>query len=548
MSLFNEFIDAQLGSDKSVSSALDLAQKQWLAENQKRFYAAMAAPSGISPGRGAMPASMPGSTMPMGAIGEVPNAAAESAGGIAMPQSMPGSVISAPTQPTALQLMQGQLGAIDQQLGQLGGVRDTPQGFEASQALMKARTDIVEKMSVAQKDQFDQDFKTAQKTADQFAGVRDQQGLDYLLASMDQQHKPGFIQHLAQIGLAPGFDGRYDISDKRMQSFIENAKQQSRTQVQRLEQEKRAADIVREAQNQVTLDQERKAKIGELNALEALHRENAQSAGKHYDSMRGGWVLPPDEKGVSKFIPATNPDGTAGSALSADARDAAAQQYLATGKLPPLYRDQVTRNAIMNRAAELAIEAGTSMVALPGKQAEFKSNSAALTANTKDLTAIRPYKEMLDTNIDIAKNLANKAIVTDYRFANKTINWLRQNAADNPDVSEYLAQIHFVSTEAARVLTNPRLVGQLTDNAIHDMKGIISGDMPLNSTIRVLDRIKSDGMNRVNAMEKENASLAQKVSGIAAPKTAPISYTETRTLPDGRVLGKKADGTVEIVK
>jgi len=204
--------------------------------------------------------------------------------------------------------------------------------------------------------------------------------------------------------------------------------------------------------------------------------------------------------------------GANATTLTPEAIQAEAEAYN-TGKAMPTRLDPATRLAIIQKATDLKLAAGESTADRPAKQAEFKANSQALTSIAKDLSAITPYKEMLDTNIGVAKSLAKNAIATDSRLANRSINWLRQNATDNPDVAEYLAQIHFVSTESARVLTNPRLVGQLTDSAISDMKSVISGDMPLNATIRVLDRIESDGNNRVKAMEDQHGRLMKKMSG-----------------------------------
>jgi hypothetical protein len=139
-----------------------------------------------------------------------------------------------------------------------------------------------------------------------------------------------------------------------------------------------------------------------------------------------------------------------------------------------------------------------------------KANAGALMQNSKDLAAIRPYKEMLDTNIDIAIDLGRKVIKSDSAKANRSLNWIKQNAGDHPDTAEYLAQINFVQTEAARVLSNPRLVGQLSDSARHEMQDVVSGNMPLNSSERVLNRIKKDGENRVNALVKEHDRLSGK--------------------------------------
>jgi hypothetical protein len=160
-----------------------------------------------------------------------------------------------------------------------------------------------------------------------------------------------------------------------------------------------------------------------------------------------------------------------------------------------------------------------------GEQADYKANQAAYTQLTKDLAAIRPYKEMLDLNGDIAIDLGKKIIRTDSKLGNKSLNWLKQNAGDNPDTAEYLAQLAFLQTESARVLNNPRLVGQLTDSARQEMQHVISGDMPIESTERVIRRIQKDGGFRVDKMQKEADSLRSKLQGSAPAQGNPGNLT-----------------------
>jgi hypothetical protein len=225
--------------------------------------------------------------------------------------------------------------------------------------------------------------------------------------------------------------------------------------------------------------------------------------------------------------------------LTEEAIDLAAERFRRTGVMPAMYRDQKGREMIMNRAAEQAKESGQTSGDVVSGQFDLKAVQGAYNQVTKDLTAIRPYKVMLDKNADIAKTLAEKAIATDAKFANKPLNWLRQNASDNPDVAEYLAQMVIVSTEAARVLNNPRLVGQLTDSARHEMEGVISGDMPLEATKRVLDRMKSDGTNRVAAMESEAGDLKKRMAGKGASGGAGSGTVDETVLKGGvKVKGR----------
>ena len=174
-------------------------------------------------------------------------------------------------------------------------------------------------------------------------------------------------------------------------------------------------------------------------------------------------------------------------------------------------------NAILNAlGAEEPGGAGSgTIVADRAKYAAYKS---ALTANIKDVASIKPYKEMLELNGDKLKSLAEKIIKTDAPLANKTVNWLQTHAGDNPDVREFMFQMEIWRTETARLITNPRIVGQLTDTSRKDIESVTSGNMSLESTARVIDRGRADATNRVSKLESEGDELVGKISNIGAPK------------------------------
>lgn len=216
--------------------------------------------------------------------------------------------------------------------------------------------------------------------------------------------------------------------------------------------------------------------------------------------------------------------------LGSDAIANAAARYNIDGTLPSLgmgKKSALQKANILNQAALMS--AGIDPTDQRVNQLDNKSKSGALLQNSKDIAAITPYKEMLDKNANIAIDLGNKVMMTDSTLANKSLNWLKQNAGDNPDTAEYLAQMVFVQTESARVLNNPRLVGQLSDSARQEMEGVINGNMPINATERVLNRIKQDGNNRVDAMLKQHDVLIQsfKHPSPDATKTSPSSIPMT---------------------
>ena len=250
-------------------------------------------------------------------------------------------------------------------------------------------------------------------------------------------------------------------------------------------------------------------KLAEYRAKEGLDARAAslEERKRHDLAMEG---KPPGGLGGSG---ATN----APTGLTPEGLDLAAEKYLATGVMPALgFSTTAAKLALINRAAVLSAERGVAASTVPGKQAEFKANSAALTNITKDLTSIAPYQEMLEKNADIAINLAKQVTKSDLPIANKSINWVSKNLTGDPTMAEYLAQIRIVQTEAARVLNNPRLVGQLTDSARHEMEGIIDGTLTVGQTVSVLERLKADGTNRVNAMRDQSQRLRQKLGAVSA--------------------------------
>ncbi len=167
--------------------------------------------------------------------------------------------------------------------------------------------------------------------------------------------------------------------------------------------------------------------------------------------------------------------------------------------------------AVDERVPQRGAELGIGPADVGTNKAVRIANQSALTALTKDITTLKPYVAMLDQNADILATLADKAIATNSALANKPLNWLRTHATDSPDVAEYLAQMEILKNESARVISNPRLVGQMTDTARQEIGTIINGDMPINATKRVLERIKNDGQRRIGKMEEQQQDLQGKI-------------------------------------
>lgn len=233
-----------------------------------------------------------------------------------------------------------------------------------------------------------------------------------------------------------------------------------------------------------------------------------------------GYRLAADGSSIEK-IPVVGGTKVNDDALTDDAWFSIINGKARPGSLP-LGKDEGNRyrEELRGKISEIARDIGITPQQLATLGPENKAKFGALNAVEKDLAAIRPFDDMLNTNAKVAVDLAKKIAGdrTNSQFLNKPITWLENNAVDNPDIAEYLFQIQTVKTEGARILNNPRLVGQLTDSARHEMGQVINGNMPLGQTERVLSRMMQDGKNRVNAIEREADTLRASIRGSATPK------------------------------
>lgn len=276
----------------------------------------------------------------------------------------------------------------------------------------------------------------------------------------------------------------------------------------------------------------------EVSRLSTAH--NAALQARAMAAVRGE-----EARKTKQTAPAMSADGI----LTPEGVEAAATAYNINKTMPSNLgrgnQGSINTVKILNRAAEQQKDAGNTAEATAIQQIANKSSTLALNSLSKDLAAIGPFHDMLNTNAEIAiklaKNIASSR--TGSQLVNRPLSWLQNNAADNPNIAEYLFQMQIVKTEGARILNNPRLVGQLTDSARAEMGNVINGNMPLGQTERVLKRMMADGDNRVNAMKSQREVL------LGSMKIAPTkadTVPEFATEADAARAGLKAGDRVKI--
>lgn len=220
------------------------------------------------------------------------------------------------------------------------------------------------------------------------------------------------------------------------------------------------------------------------------------------------------------------------SLLSPEAVALVGQQYLSKGPeaLQNLGQGKVgvqNKNRIMNWVAETAKEAGTSNPELVARFAQNKANSAALTANTKALTALSSSEGTLVANLDFAQQLAKRGLgPTGVPLLDTPLNKVRSTLG-SADAKTFDNVLKTSGDEYARILTmGPNGGGGATaEGAQKQAQSLINSGMNLRQLIDAIDAAKTEAENRRISYSNENGRLVSAISGVpfnAAPNANPV--------------------------
>ena len=199
--------------------------------------------------------------------------------------------------------------------------------------------------------------------------------------------------------------------------------------------------------------------------------------------------------------------------LTEDAINDVANYVVLNGRLPIGFArmGQEAQQAILNRVSEVARAAGMSSEELAAAGPLTKQKLGAYLQFEKMRNGIQAYEKMLDLNIDVLKELSAKVNRTGSPYANKGVLWLQQNASGDPDVAEYLFQVRTVQTEAARILSNPNLTGQLTDTATQELANVFGANLTHDQLTRVAERAQADARNRSRTIDEQSQKLIAEI-------------------------------------
>jgi hypothetical protein len=168
-------------------------------------------------------------------------------------------------------------------------------------------------------------------------------------------------------------------------------------------------------------------------------------------------------------------------------------------------------NAILNKMGEDE-EGGAGSGSIVSGQATFHADQASLTKLTAQYDNVTAFEKNAGRQGKVLMALGDKVDSTGTPVIER---WIRggMKAIGTPDVDEFNAQMQIYRTEAARILTNPNLVGVLSDTARKEVEEFMSGKMSAASIRRVVSRLNNDFDARKVTLEQQMDAVTKRLSG-----------------------------------
>lgn len=186
-------------------------------------------------------------------------------------------------------------------------------------------------------------------------------------------------------------------------------------------------------------------------------------------------------------------------------------------------QDKPTRDAINNMATKIARAAGMSndeVARFRGRvQGELKSQKTLIDMKN----AVESFEKLAKFNGERLLQLIEGVDTTGVPALEGAIRYAKMKGG-NVDVAEFQSVLKTYQTEVARIISQPRLVGQLTDTQIEEMKKVVDGDASAPQLRRVISRLNLE-------MDIRAKSVGDQIAASGAALALPGSTTPTTTPP-----------------
>jgi len=236
-----------------------------------------------------------------------------------------------------------------------------------------------------------------------------------------------------------------------------------------------------------TLDQQiAEAPLGSAVSNEALQKKAAVAAAGQTDS-----------------VPTLTPAGM----------DIAAEMFAKTGTLPPMGMGKAgatVRQAIINRAAVL--HPGLDVA---GAKAGYGADTESMKALQKQTDAVTAFESTASKNAALLNDVMKTVPDLGSKLLNRPLRALA-GSMGSEDIAKLDAIRQSVANEYSRIISNPNLVGTLSDTARKEGDALLSAGATVGQIKAALATLASEAHNRKTSYQEQLDAIKKRVSGQGA--------------------------------
>lgn len=216
--------------------------------------------------------------------------------------------------------------------------------------------------------------------------------------------------------------------------------------------------------------------------------------------------------------------GGGGVGLTPEGLEAAARQYATTGQMPSLGMGAAgTRQAIINEAARLVPG-----VDIAGNAARYRAGTGALTNVTKVESAVTAFEDAAKRNAGLLRGFLEKIPDLGVRPLNQAARAIATTFGDT-GMSEFNVALQSVRNEYARIISNPNLVGVMSDTARREGEVLLNPNATVDQILAALDVLEAEARNRRESFGAVKTDLLGGFGGDSAP---PVGASGSGTAED----------------
>jgi hypothetical protein len=215
--------------------------------------------------------------------------------------------------------------------------------------------------------------------------------------------------------------------------------------------------------------------------------------------------------------------------------DAMAARYNIDGTIPPLGMGRASvaaRATIVNRAAELAAQAGVSPTDQRVNQLTNKASAGAMNTLTRQQTMVSAFENTFNKNADLVLEASTKVDRTGAPLINSWLNAGKRSLTGNPELAAFDTAIKSASNEYAKIISGSMGNTPAAESEIKKMDSLLNAQQTPEGVIAVIQMMRRDTQNRMAGFREEKQTLREGMSGrpqATAPGAPPSGLMRNAT-------------------